>query len=271
MSRALRYLLAALAGAFLATAVAVAVAGESDQVQPTTLDGLTVESLRPTGVGLPRVGADGTTGAGDYATPLKTYHDSGAYQADLKSVAAEAKQFLQKRLKKRSQKAKKCKKPGSKTDCPKGKPGLVLDIDETSLSNYEEIAAANFTGTVGALAAAAVSGDSPAIGPTRKLFNWATEHKVAVFFITGRPAAVPVIVTATEQNLRDEGYSGWKELHFKDTGETTKEYKSSTRAEIEQEGYKILVNMGDQDSDLSGGHAVRGFKLPNPYYFIGDE
>ena len=33
-------------------------------------------------------------------------------------------------------------------------------------------------------------------------------------------------------------------------------------------GFTILVNVGDQDSDLAGGHAVRPFKLPNPMYYI---
>jgi acid phosphatase len=30
------------------------------------------------------------------------------------------------------------------------------------------------------------------------------------------------------------------------------------------------VNIGDQESDLDGGHADRDFKLPNPFYFISD-
>ena len=33
-------------------------------------------------------------------------------------------------------------------------------------------------------------------------------------------------------------------------------------------GYDILVNVGDQRSDLTGGYARRGFKLPNPMYLI---
>jgi hypothetical protein len=31
-----------------------------------------------------------------------------------------------------------------------------------------------------------------------------------------------------------------------------------------------VVNMGDQESDLDGGHADRAFKLPNPFYFVAD-
>lgn len=47
------------------------------------------------------------------------------------------------------------------------------------------------------------------------------------------------------------------------------EYKSGERAEIEADGYRIIANVGDQESDLQGGHADRAFKLPNPFYFIG--
>ena len=35
---------------------------------------------------------------------------------------------------------------------------------------------------------------------------------------------------------------------------------------LEAEGYTIIGNIGDQLSDLEGGHAERTFKLPNPFY-----
>jgi hypothetical protein len=37
---------------------------------------------------------------------------------------------------------------------------------------------------------------------------------------------------------------------------------------IQEKGYTVVVNIGDQFSDLAGGHTERVFKLPNPYYFI---
>ena len=49
---------------------------------------------------------------------------------------------------------------------------------------------------------------------------------------------------------------------------TTVQYKSGTRAHIESEGYDIIANFGDQYSDLSGGYAAKGFKLPNPMYYL---
>jgi hypothetical protein len=45
-------------------------------------------------------------------------------------------------------------------------------------------------------------------------------------------------------------------------------FKAPMRAGLEQEGYAIIANMGDQPSDLEGGHAERGFLLPNPFYRI---
>ncbi|MEO6996999.1 MAG: HAD family acid phosphatase [Terracoccus sp.] len=52
---------------------------------------------------------------------------------------------------------------------------------------------------------------------------------------------------------------------------TTIEFKSATRAYIESRqfgSYDIVANVGDQFSDLIGGHAERTVKLPNPTYYL---
>ena len=46
------------------------------------------------------------------------------------------------------------------------------------------------------------------------------------------------------------------------------DFKSVQRARIEQADYTIIANVGDQRSDLEGGHAKETFKMPNPFYFI---
>ncbi len=46
------------------------------------------------------------------------------------------------------------------------------------------------------------------------------------------------------------------------------DFKGPVRAGIEREGYSIIANMGDQPSDLAGGHAERSFLLPNPFYRV---
>jgi acid phosphatase len=46
------------------------------------------------------------------------------------------------------------------------------------------------------------------------------------------------------------------------------DFKAPQRAQIEQQGYTIIANLGDQPSDLAGGFAERTFQLPNPFYRI---
>ena len=58
----------------------------------------TETGVRPTGVGLPDIGESGTAGASDFATNLRAYHDSGAYDKDLAAVGGAAKAYLDQRL-----------------------------------------------------------------------------------------------------------------------------------------------------------------------------
>src|SRR5262249_31016289 len=128
--RMIRNALILIALAAVVTGVAVAAVGRETVVQYTTADG-PVSGVRPTAVGLPDVGASGTVGAGDITTALRTYHDSGQYEDDLVAVAGAAKAYLDKRVRDAAHLT--------------GKPAIVLDIDETSLSNYTGIAATNFS------------------------------------------------------------------------------------------------------------------------------
>jgi acid phosphatase len=152
------------------------------------------------------------------------------------------------------------------------KPALVLDIDETSLSNYSAINADNFT--FGPASQAETTNETGvAIPATLALFNQAKKAGIAVFFITGR-RETPENRQHTEHNLTREGYSGWKQLVLRPAatsepaGTTTTDYKSGARAAIEKQGYRILASVGDQYSDLAGGHEDVAFKLANPFYFL---
>jgi acid phosphatase len=220
---------------------------------------------------------------------LTSYHDSGRYEQDVARVAASAKAYVEARL------------SGTDTpaaDCPpakyvrikraKGKPALyrrktvpcavasparpvkpaiVFDIDETSLSNYRFLAGTGFVSAGAALAASAVAGGAPAIAPVLDLFRYARDNGVATFFVTGRPS---VVESQTKSNLASAGYTGYTKLFVKPGDKGTLTYKSGTRAELEKDGYTIIANVGDQDSDLAGGHADRSFKIPNPFYFISE-
>ena len=153
---------------------------------------------------------------------------------------------------------------------PGAKLALVLDIDETSLSSYCEEVAEDFGYIPAQWEQWIVSREAAVPIPgTVRLVQRAQALGVSVFFITGRPESQR---TATETNLAAAGYAGWKHLSLKQAGvsyASTMAYKAAERAKIQAEGYTLLLNMGDQWSDLEGQPmAEHSVKLPNPFYFL---
>ena len=198
---------------------------------------------------------------GKDALQAVAYHDSGAYLHDLTEVDSQAGDWLAVRAPHVS------------------RPALVLDIDETSLSNWVEIKANGFGhfngGTCDALPRGPCGFDAwaqleqaSALPPTLALYRRARQLGIAVFFITGRHADM---TNATAANLRQVGYRDWDGLFLEPQGShfaSAADFKAPTRAAIESRGYTILASVGDQRSDLDGGHAERGYLLPNPFYFL---
>jgi len=150
------------------------------------------------------------------------------------------------------------------------KLALVLDIDETSLSNWA-VEQKDDYGYIPADSNACVAQHcGKALPGTLSLFKEAEKDGVKVFFITGRPETQRA---DTEANLKAEGYDAWEHLslraadHPKD--QSVIEYKSGERVLIVKQGYRIVLNVGDQMSDLLGDPmAEHSVKLPNPFYFL---
>ncbi|UGS37584.1 HAD family acid phosphatase [Capillimicrobium parvum] len=212
-----------------------------------------VSTVRPTGVGLPILDDTTSLQAGDGAgliAALREYHDSGRYRRDLETVNGAARRFLRRQLTRRSPAAR--------------RPAIVLDVDETALSNWATLSAGDFGARP--VDAALADQPAPAIASTLALYRDARRRHVAVFFVTGRS---PQARASTLRNLRAAGYDrGWSGAAFRPRGVDTTPFKRGARARIERRGYTILANVGDQQSDLAGGHARRAFKLPNPFYVI---
>ncbi|MEO8401943.1 MAG: HAD family acid phosphatase [Gammaproteobacteria bacterium] len=187
---------------------------------------------------------------------LVRYHDSGEYQKDQARTIDKAMEYLKSRLE-RAQRTHKNKKMA-----------VVLDIDETALSNYPDLYRMGFGGSPLEINSAIDKGVDAAIAPTLKLYRYAKANNISVFFITGRTEKNRA---STEKNLAASGYQNWDGISlraddFKDKSAAA--YKINARNLIEKQGYVIVLNIGDQQSDLTGGHADKTFKLPNPYYFI---
>jgi predicted secreted acid phosphatase len=174
---------------------------------------------------------------------IVAYHDSGEWEADTTRQIRRARTVLRRHLDDR-------------------RPAIVLDIDDASLSNYECLNAVDFDRAAGGCT------DLPAIPQTLRLYRYARRHGVTVFFVTGRRERAR---EDTIDNLKAEGYTRWKGLRMRPDDQPLWRkdgWKARVRRAIERRGYRIVVNVGDQRSDLDGGHALRSFKLPNPMYVI---
>lgn len=127
---------------------------------------------------------------------------------------------------------------------PGEKLAIVLDIDNTSLETYFDW------------------WFPPAVAPTRDLARYADDRGVDVFFVTARP---DFIHPATLYNLEHEGYpvAGLYGRSIPDLFDEVSAYKTAQRAAIEKRGYTIVANIGNNTTDLVGGHAERTFKLPD--------
>jgi pimeloyl-ACP methyl ester carboxylesterase len=187
------------------------------------------------------------------------YIRDGRYDEDVAKVVGQARAWLEERAKTAM------------------KPAIVLDIDETSLSNWPAYRVNGWVRIVNGacdlqqgpcgLRAWQALGQSKAIAPTLSLARRARELSVAVFFITGRPSSLR---EATERNLRDQGYE-WTAVILQPEGAqfaSAADFKAPERRKLTDQGYTIVLSLGDQDSDLIGGYAEKTFKLPNPVYYL---
>lgn len=191
-------------------------------------------------------------------TQLKQYHECtckcGCYAKDLDHQAERAIAILRTRAAHRR---------------PQEKLALVLDIDETSLSNYEEMIKADFAYDSAVFNAWIDAAKAPAIPGTLRLYQEAQKLGVSVFFITGRADTERA---ATERNLREQGFVNFQHLYLRSAAQASEPmqaFKSGERATIAAQGYRIVLNVGDQWSDDKGEPKAEFFvKYPNPYYFI---
>jgi hypothetical protein len=226
----------------------------------------------PKPAALPRAEAGQPRNLTGLKSELAYYECSKTYERDFRRVIDKAVSYITVRAKKGTMLA------------------LVLDIDETSISNWQEMKANDF-GLVedGPCSLGSPDADGWRIPAspcgfnawilaadakpldTVRLFRAAKDNKVAVFFVTGRKDDDKHAVRdATADNLRKAGYTDWADLLLEPVGfnSTIEQFKTEKRKEITARGYTIIANVGDQYSDLKGGYSERVFKLPNPFYFV---
>lgn len=183
---------------------------------------------------------------------FKEYYFSGEYHKDIEKKLADAKSYLDLQIKNKNQL----------------RLAIVMDVDETALSNYLDLERLSFTENLQAKTAAYMMSGAQAIPAVLELYQYAIANNVAVFFISERPNT-PEIMNATVKNLKLVGYTQWEELLLKPLNkdnQSNKEFKTQARRHIALQGFDTILNIGDQEEDLVGGYAQAKVKIPNPFY-----
>lgn len=184
---------------------------------------------------------------------LLAYAKSEFYAEATEDVTDEAREWLEDRVESRK---------------PDEKLAIVLDIDETTLSNITELERSRFCYQPKKWDAWVDTGSPPAVAGIKSLYEFAVENDVAVVFMTGRKEFQR---EDTVRALEEAGFSGWSELILRSEAErkvSAEAYKSARRAKLEEQGYTVIMAVGDQNSDIAGGHVEQGFLVPNPFYHI---
>ncbi len=182
---------------------------------------------------------------------LIQYRESGAYERQIAVMAEDASRWIETRASRRA--------PGERL-------AVILDIDETALSNWPIFRRDDFGYIAERWHAWLDRAEAEAIAPVRDLYRVARRADVAVIFLTGR---LERDRAATERNLRAQGYDDYQQLIVWPDGGKWKNsaaFKTEVRRELVADGWVIIANIGDQVSDLTGGYAEKTYQLPNPFY-----
>ncbi len=182
------------------------------------------------------------------------YYQSGEYDKDVSLLVNSAISYANQYL---------------KTHPKKKKLAFSFDIDDTLLTSYTFTKKHNYMLNFSQITKGWSNPDNLQLNkPIMPLVQYAKAHNITVFIITGRDEKYRKV---TVKDLHAHGISNYAHLYLKPDNthyKTAADFKSQVRKSIEKKGYTILLNVGDQQSDLSGGYAIKTVKLPNPLYFI---
>lgn len=223
---------------------------------PTTARTLATGALLALGLALapavaPAADAPHADPTPEQIAQIQQYYETGQWRREADAVTRRALDHLKKSV-------KKARDPRRLV--------VVFDIDDTALSTYDCMKAGDFTD--GRRTYCVVGNPHPAIAGSLTLYRYAQKHRVAVAFVTGRPQYVR---TVTLQQLARAGFRGRFDLKLRpdsDTRASVVPFKSSARKALQRGGRTVVLNIGDQQSDLAGGFAKKTFKLPNPMYTL---
>ncbi|MEJ2506759.1 MAG: HAD family acid phosphatase [Ignavibacteriaceae bacterium] len=178
---------------------------------------------------------------------VKEYYESGRFYTEVEDVVKEAeKEFDKIKIKNNS--------------------AVVFDVDETALDNYALAKSMGFGYVYKMNKEWNAEMKSPALKPVKELYDYLLERGVHIIFLTGRNFPEYEV---TYQNLKNVGYTVFDTLITQIGDETkmkSRDFKSSKRVFLTNEGYDIIGTVGDKWSDLRGeDHGIQ-VKIPNYLY-----
>lgn len=178
---------------------------------------------------------------------LATFYSSG-YPLSVEQAAAAAKKHLDETL---------LQKPSN--------PILVCDIDDTALSSWPLLSAEKFAPTRSTFEKYFKAKKAEPLLPVLRLYEYAINQGVKVVFLSYRPEELRA---ATETNLKIAGFKGPHIVILKAKSETLKlsQFKLAQREKLQREGGTIVINIGDQLTDLDLPPSPNDFLIPNPFY-----
>ncbi|MFJ4812432.1 HAD family acid phosphatase [Streptomyces longwoodensis] len=257
-----------------ATAATCAVAGAALYGAGAATAGQTTANSthEPYNIGLLVKDIDAYYGTAADADGVYQASPTSPYAQDLASVDRAARTYIDKAARKALHKGE--------------KPAVVFDIDDTLLLSLDYEKRYNYTYNSASWAAYVNRADRPAVFGSPELVRYAESKGVEVFYNSGLSEAQRSAAVANLKKVGVDVNLDADHMFLKNTATppaylsacatpgtwtcTTVQYKSGTREHIERDlGYDIIANVGDQYSDLEGGHADRTYKLPNPTYYVG--
>jgi acid phosphatase len=182
---------------------------------------------------------------------VKQYYESGQFNEELDKVITEAKQKFDK---------------AEFTDSS----AVIFDVDETALDNYGLAKEMGFGYVYEMNKQWNAEMKAPAIEQVKELYDYLLSKGSKIIFLTGRNFYEYEV---TYQNLVKEGYTVFDTLITQIGDETkmkAKDFKSSKRIWLTEQGYDIVGTVGDQWSDLEGEYHGIQVKIPNYLYLIED-
>jgi predicted secreted acid phosphatase len=182
---------------------------------------------------------------------VKQYYEFGKFDEELNKVIENAKDKF------------------NKVDFKKNSV-VIFDVDETALDNYSLAEEMGFGYVYEMNKKWNAEMKSPAIDQVKELYDYLLSRGAKIIFLTGRNFPEYEV---TFENLKKAAYNVFDTLITQIGDEKkmkAKEFKSSKRVWLTEQGYEIVGTVGDQWTDLEGEYHGIQVKIPNYLYLIED-